>query len=218
MGQKIHPLGFRLGVTQNHCSHWFARPKDYSEFIEEDRRIRDFINKYIRENLRDSFSYGGVTHIGIQRKTDLLRIEIHTGFPNLFMEDHGLGIEQLKANLQKALRCKEQKLHLTLEEIEKPYGEPKILAEHIALQLEDRVAFRRAVKKAIELAEGANNKGIKIQIAGRLDGNEIARVEWTREGRVPSQTIRAHINYCCYSARTIYGVLGIKVWVFQDDE
>ena len=218
MGHKIHPLGFRLGVTQNHCSHWFARPKYYSEFIAGDIKIRDFIDKYVRENLRGSFSYGGITRIEIQRKTDLLRIKIHTGFPNLFMEDHGLGIDQLKANLQNALNYKEQKLHLTLEEIDKPYGEPKIIAEHIALQLEDRVAFRRAVEKAIELAGGANNKGIKIQVAGRLDGNEIARVEWTREGRVPSQTIRARIRYCCYSARTIYGVLGIKVWVLHDDE
>nr|YP_005352989.1 ribosomal protein S3 [Mankyua chejuensis]ADZ48021.1 ribosomal protein S3 [Mankyua chejuensis]AJJ48652.1 ribosomal protein S3 [Mankyua chejuensis] len=218
MGQKIHPLGFRLGTTQNHCSHWFARPKDYSKSIEEDQKIRDCINKYIRDNMRDSLDYGGIARIEIKRKTDLVRVEIYTGFPDLFMEDHGLGIEQLKASMQNILNYKSQKLHLTIKEIEKPYGEPKILAEHIALQLEDRVSFRRAMRKAIELAERANNKGVKIQISGRLDGNEIARVEWAREGRVPLQTIRAHINYCCYPAQTIYGVLGIKVWVFQDDE
>nr|AJB98499.1 ribosomal protein S3 [Helminthostachys zeylanica] len=218
MGQKIHPLGFRLGTTQNHYSHWFARPRDYSKYLGEDRIIRDCIDEYIRGNIRNSFGYGGIGRIEIQRKTDLIRVEIHTGFPDLFMEDQGLGIEQLKANMQNALNCKDQKLHLTLKEIEKPYGEPKILAEHIALQLEDRVAFRRAMRKAIELAEKGSNKGIKIQISGRLDGNEIARAEWAREGRVPSQTIRARINYCCYPARTIYGVLGIKVWIFQDDE
>nr|AJB98577.1 ribosomal protein S3 [Botrychium sp. ternatum/japonicum] len=218
MGQKIHPLGFRLGATQNHCSHWFARPKDYSKSIAEDRRIRDCIDKYVRESVRNSFNYGGIARIGIQRKTDLIRVEIHTGFPDLLMEDHGLGIERLRANIRNVLNHRDQKLHLTLKEIEKPYGEPEILAEHIAPQSEDRVAFRRAMGKAIEPAERTNGEGIKIQIPGRLDGNEIARAERAREGRVPSQTIRARINYCCYPARTIYGVLGIKVWTFQGDE
>ncbi|KAG6539850.1 hypothetical protein Mapa_018411 [Marchantia paleacea] len=218
MGQKINPLGFRLGITQNHRSYWFAKPKKYSKIFEEDKKIRNCIELYVQKHIKNSSNYGGIARIEIQRKTDLIQVEIYTGFPALLVESRGQGIEQLKLNVQNILSSGDRRLRMTLIEIAKPYGEPNILAEYIALQLESRVAFRRTMKKAIELAKKGNIKGIKIQIAGRLNGAEIARVEWAREGRVPLQTIRARINYCYYAAQTIYGVLGIKVWIFQDEE
>nr|YP_009659451.1 ribosomal protein S3 [Riccia fluitans]QCR64608.1 ribosomal protein S3 [Riccia fluitans]QYB18423.1 ribosomal protein S3 [Riccia fluitans]WKW95066.1 ribosomal protein S3 [Riccia fluitans] len=217
MGQKINPLGFRLGVTQNHHSYWFAKPKKYSKIFEEDKKIRNCIELYVQKHIKNSSNYGGIARVEIQRKTDLIQVEIYTGFPALLVENRSQGIEQLKLNVQNILSSKDQRLQMTLIEISKPYGEPNILAEYIALQLESRVAFRRTMKKAIELAKKGNIKGIKIQIAGRLNGAEIARIEWAREGRVPLQTIRAQINYCYYAAQTIYGVLGIKVWIFQDE-
>lgn len=216
MGQKINPLGFRLGVTQSHNSYWFAQPKNYSKLLQEDQKIRHCIENYVYKNIRNSSNYGGIARIEIKRKTDLIQVEIHTGFPALLVENRGRGIEQLKTDVQTILAPGDRKLRMTLTEITKPYGEPNILAEYIALQLESRVAFRRTMKKAIELAKKTNIKGIKIQIAGRLNGAEIARVEWAREGRVPLQTIRAKIDYCYYPAQTIYGVLGIKIWIFQD--
>lgn len=216
MGQKINPLGFRLGLTQNHNSYWFAQPKNYSKLVQEDQKIRHYIENYIYINIRNSSNYGGIARIEIKRKTDLIQVEIHTGFPALLVENRGRGIEQLKTNVQTILTPESRKLRMTLIEITKPYGEPNILAEYIALQLESRVAFRRTMKKAIELAKKTNIQGIKIQIAGRLNGAEIARVEWAREGRVPLQTLRAKIDYCYYPAQTIYGVLGIKIWIFQD--
>nr|AND48618.1 ribosomal protein S3 [Sphagnum contortum] len=218
MGQKMNPLGFRLGVTQNHHSYWFAQPKNYSKLLREDREMRNCIEIYVRKHIRSSSNYGGIARIEIKRKTDLIQVEIHTGFPALLVESRGRGIEQLKVDVRNLLHFGDRKLHMTLIEIPKPYGEPNILAEYIALQLESRVAFRRTMKKAIELAKKTDIRGIKIQIAGRLNGAEIARVEWAREGRVPLQTLRAKIGYCYYPAQTIYGVLGIKVWIFQDEK
>nr|QZJ47926.1 ribosomal protein S3 [Tetraphis pellucida] len=218
MGQKINPLGFRLGVTQNHHSYWFAEPKNYSKLLQEDQKIRKCIENYVHKHIKNSSNYGGIARIEIKRKTDLIQVEIYTGFPALLIESRGRGIEQLKADIQSILTNGDKKLRMTLTEIIKPYGEPNILAEYIALQLESRVAFRRTMKKAIELAKKTNIKGIKIQIAGRLNGAEIARVEWAREGRVPLQTLRAKIDYCYYPAQTIYGVLGIKIWIFQDEK
>nr|YP_007026177.1 ribosomal protein S3 [Apopellia endiviifolia]AFU88887.1 ribosomal protein S3 [Apopellia endiviifolia]WIA67770.1 ribosomal protein S3 [Apopellia endiviifolia]WKW94979.1 ribosomal protein S3 [Apopellia endiviifolia] len=216
MGQKINPLGFRLGVTQNHRSYWFAKPNKYSKLFEGDRGIRNCIEFYVQKHIKNSSNYGGIARVEIKRKTDLIQVEIYTGFPALLVENRGQGIEKLKNNVQNILNPEDRKLRITLIEIEKPYGEPSILAEYIALQLESRVAFRRTMKKAIELAKKGSIGGIKIQIAGRLNGAEIARVEWAREGRVPLQTIRAKIDYCYYAAQTIYGVLGIKVWIFQE--
>nr|AND48454.1 ribosomal protein S3 [Flatbergium sericeum] len=218
MGQKINPLGFRLGVTQNHHSYWFAQPKNYSKLLREDREMRNCIEIYVRKHIRSSSNYGGIARIEIKRKTDLIQVEIHTGFPALLVESRGRGIEQLKVDVRNLLNFGDRKLHMTLTEVPKPYREPNILAEYIALQLESRVAFRRTMKKAIELAKKTDIRGIKIQIAGRLNGAEIARVEWAREGRVPLQTLRARIHYCYYPAQTIYGVLGIKVWIFQDEK
>lgn len=218
MGRKIHPLGFRLGVNQKHYSYRFAQMEDYPKFIEEDRKIRSLIEKYVEESVKDSSNYGGIGHIEIQRETDPIRIEINTGFPDFFIEQQNFKIDLLKRDIEAMLGLGSRKIRITLNNVTQPYGEPKILAEHVASQLRNRVAFRRTMKKAIESVGRTSNKGIKIQIAGRLNGSEMARVEWAREGRVPLQTIRARIKYCHHSAQTIYGVLGIKIWIFQDTE
>ncbi|KAG6540746.1 hypothetical protein Mapa_017882 [Marchantia paleacea] len=147
MGQKINPLGFRLGITQNHRSYWFAKPKKYSKIFEEDKKIRNCIELYVQKHIKNSSNYGGIARIEIQRKTDLIQVEIYTGFPALLVESRGQGIEQLKLNVQNILSSGDRRLRMTLIEIAKPYGEPNILAEYIALQLESRVAFRRTMKK-----------------------------------------------------------------------
>nr|YP_009033728.1 ribosomal protein S3 [Roya anglica]YP_009256890.1 ribosomal protein S3 [Roya obtusa]AHZ11111.1 ribosomal protein S3 [Roya anglica]ANI25985.1 ribosomal protein S3 [Roya obtusa] len=219
MGQKIHPLGLRLGISQSHWSNWFAQPHQYSEFLQEDEKMRSCIKEYVRKYVRTVSSYGGIARIEIQRKTDEIKVEIYTGFPDLFVERLGPRLKELRRDIQDKLTIsKNLKFIMALAEVEKPYAQAAILGEYIALQLESRVAFRKTMKRAIQLAkEKGNVKGIKIQIAGRLNGAEIARSEWAREGRVPLQTLRAQIDYCHYPAQTIYGVLGIKVWIFQDE-
>nr|YP_009485833.1 ribosomal protein S3 [Talinum paniculatum]AVZ66403.1 ribosomal protein S3 [Talinum paniculatum] len=218
MGQKINPLGFRLGTTQDHYSLWFAQPKNYSEGLQEDQKIRDCIKNYVQKNTRTSSGVEGIARIEIQKRIDLIQVIIYMGFPKLLLENRPRGVEDLKINVQKELNCVNRKLNIAITRIAKPYGHPNILAEFIAGQLKNRVSFRKAMKKAIELTEQAETKGIQIQIAGRIDGKEIARIEWIREGRVPLQTIRAKIDYCAYTVRTIYGVLGIKIWIFIDEE
>nr|YP_009468646.1 30S ribosomal protein S3 [Fraxinus chiisanensis]AVA09434.1 30S ribosomal protein S3 [Fraxinus chiisanensis]AYQ95500.1 30S ribosomal protein S3 [Fraxinus chiisanensis] len=218
MGQKINPLGFRLGTTQGHHSLWFAQPKNYSEGLQEDQKIRDFIKNYIQKNMRISSSVEGIARIEIQKRIDLIQVIIFMGFPKFLIENRPRGTQELQINLEKEFHYVNQKLNVAITRIAKPYGNPNILAEFIAGQLKNRVSFRKAMKKAIELTEQADTKGIQVQIAGRIDGKEIARVEWIREGRVPLQTIRAKIDYCFYTVRTIYGVLGIKIWIFIDEE
>nr|UDP58453.1 ribosomal protein S3 [Kielmeyera appariciana]UDP58539.1 ribosomal protein S3 [Kielmeyera coriacea] len=218
MGQKINPLGFRLGTTQSHHSLWFAQPKNYSEGLQEDQKIRNCIKNYVQKNMKISSSVEGIARIEIQKRIDVIQVIIYMGFPKLLMENRPKRIEELQLNVKKELNCVNQKPNIAIVRIANPYGHPNILAEFIAGQLKNRVSFRKAMKKAIELTEQANTKGIQIQIAGRLDGKEIARVEWIREGRVPLQTIRAKIDYCSYTVRTIYGVLGIKIWIFVDEE
>uniref|UniRef100_B3TLZ9 Small ribosomal subunit protein uS3c n=1 Tax=Elaeis guineensis var. tenera TaxID=51953 RepID=B3TLZ9_ELAGV len=217
MGQKINPLGFRLGTTQSHRSFWFAQTKNYSVGLQEDEKIRNCIKNYVQKNRRISSGFEGIARIGIQKRIDLIQVIIHIGFPNLLIEGQTRGIEELQMNVQKELHSVNRRLNIAITRIEKPYGQPNILAEYIALQLKNRVSFRKSMKKAIELTEQTDIKGIQVQIAGRIDGKEIARVEWIREGRVPLQTIRAKIDYCSYTIRTIYGVLGIKIWIFVNE-
>ncbi|KAL5725922.1 small ribosomal protein 3 [Ranunculus cassubicifolius] len=202
MGQKINPLGFRLGTTQSHHSVWFAQPKSYSEGLQEDQKIKDCIKNFVQKNRKISSGVEGIARIKIQKRIDLIQVIIYMGFPKFLIEGSPQGIEELQSNVQKEFNS----------------GQPNILAEFIAGQLKNRVSFRKAMKKAIELTEQADTKGIQIQIAGRIDGKEIARVEWIREGRVPLQTIRAKIDYCSYTVRTIYGALGIKIWIFAGEE
>nr|QFV19862.1 ribosomal protein S3 [Macrosolen cochinchinensis] len=218
MGQKINPLSFRLGTTQNHHSLWFAQSKDYSYGLQEDQKIRDFIKNYVQKNMRISSSVDGIARIKIQKRVDLIQVIIYMGFPKLLIGEKSRGLEELQMNVQKELNYMTRKLNITIKRIAKPYGYANILAEFITDQLKKRVSFRKAIKKAIELTKQANTKGIQIKIAGRIDGKEIARVEWIREGKVPLQTIRSKIDYCSYPTRTIYGILGIKIWIFRNEE
>nr|YP_009537407.1 ribosomal protein S3 [Dioscorea preussii]AYM33504.1 ribosomal protein S3 [Dioscorea preussii] len=216
MGQKINPLGFRLGTTQSHHSFWFAQPRNFSMGLQEDEKIRNNIKNYIQKNRRISSGFEGIARIRIKKRIDLIQVIIHIGFPNLLIEGRTRGIEELQINVKKEFHFSNRRLKIAIKRVEKPYEQANILAEYIALQLKNRVSFRKAMKKAIELTEQTNTKGIQVQIAGRIDGKEIARVEWIREGRVPLQTIRAKIDHCSYTIRTIYGVLGIKIWIFVD--
>nr|YP_009747951.1 ribosomal protein S3 [Chamaegastrodia shikokiana]QII89631.1 ribosomal protein S3 [Chamaegastrodia shikokiana] len=212
MGQKINPLGFRLGTTQSHHSFWFAKPKYFSMGLQEDEKIRNFIKNYVKKKKK---IFSSIAYMGIQKRIDLIQVIIYIGFPNLLIEGRTREVEELQMNVQKEFH---RKLNITITRIEKPYGQPNILAEYIALQLKNRVSFRKAMKKAIELTEQTGTKGIQVQIAGRVDGKEIARVEWIREGRVPLQTIHAKIDHCSHTIKTIYGVLGIKIWIFVNQE
>lgn len=207
MGQKTHPLGFRIGITQKHKSAWFANTRIYPKLIEEDYKIR----KYIESQL----SNASIASIYIERKVDQIEINIHTGRPGIVLGKMGTGIEQLRENLHGLIN---KKIRINIIEITEIDTEAELLAEFIAQQLEKRIAFRRAVRQGIQRAQKANIKGIKIQVSGRLNGAEIARSEWIREGRVPLQTLRADIDYSYKIGQTIYGVLGIKVWLFKGEK
>nr|YP_010623608.1 ribosomal protein S3 [Uvaria dulcis]YP_010623645.1 ribosomal protein S3 [Uvaria dulcis]WBF97666.1 ribosomal protein S3 [Uvaria dulcis]WBF97703.1 ribosomal protein S3 [Uvaria dulcis] len=219
MGQKINPLGLRLGENQKHHSLWFAQSKSYSLGLQEDEKIRNCIKKYVQKNRKISSVFVGIAHIEIQKETDLIKIIIYVGNPKkLFKENRAQEIKELRINVQKGLNSVNWKLNIAIRKVTKPYRQPNFLAEYIALQLKNRVPFRKAMKKAIELSKQANTKGIRVQLAGRIGGKEIARVEWIREGRVPLQTIRAKIDHCSSTVRTIYGILGIKIWIFVDEQ
>lgn len=208
MGQKTHPLGFRLNITQNHRSSWYAKKKLYSKYLKEDYIIRD----YISNNLKSA----SIIDININRKIDQIEIDIKTARPGIILGKSGNGIENLREEINKKLKNK-KKTRLNIIEVTEPDREAPIIAEFICQQLEKRVAFRRAIRQAVQRAQKAHIKGIKIQVSGRLNGAEIARSEWVREGRVPLQTLRADIDYSYKRAQTIYGVLGIKVWLFKGE-
>nr|YP_010286833.1 ribosomal protein S3 [Hydrocharis dubia]UKT60912.1 ribosomal protein S3 [Hydrocharis dubia] len=221
MGQKINPLGFRLGTTQSHHSVWFAEPKQFSVGLQEDKSIRDCIKNFMQKSTKMYSDPEGIVRIEIKKEIDLIEVLIYMAFPNLLLEEDRREIGELKGNVEKKIMNPVyQKLNITIKRIEEPYGQPKILAQYIASQLKERVPFRKAMKKAIELIEDTKTdiNGIQIQMAGRFDGKEKARVEWIREGRVPLQTIRAKIDYCSYTVPTIHGSLGIKIWIFIDEE
>lgn len=208
MGQKTHPLGFRLGITQQHRSSWFETKETYASTLEEDYKIR----KYIEINL----SSAGISKIEIHRKSDQIELNIHTSRPGIVVGKSGSGIEKLKEELFKFLN-KSKQLRINVSELPKADSDASLIGEFIAQQLEKRVAFRRATRQAIQKAQRLNVQGIKVQVSGRLNGAEIARSEWVREGRVPLQTLRADIDYATKRAQTTYGVLGIKVWVFNGE-
>ena len=206
MGQKVHPLGFRIGVTQDHFSHWFAKPDQYSVLLQEDSFIRNYITKQLSE--------AGISKVNLSRKADRIELEIHAARPITILGRKGAGLEKLRETLQQKLSNKRQ-VSITVVEVENPDLEAKLIAEFVSQQLEKRIPFRRAVKQALQRTQRAGVEGIKIQVSGRLNGAEIARSEWVREGRVPLQTLRANLDYCHHEAHTIYGILGIKVWVFK---
>lgn len=213
MGQKIHPVGFRLGITQEHQSRWFADPDRYPELLQEDHKLR----KYIEQKLgRYAQNNAGISEVRIERKADQIDLEVRTARPGVVVGRGGQGIEALRTGLQDLLGGHRQ-IRINVVEVQKVDADAYLIAEYIAQQLERRVSFRRVVRQAIQRAQRAGIQGIKVQVGGRLNGAEIARTEWTREGRVPLHTLRADIDYSYCTAKTVYGILGIKVWVFKGE-
>lgn len=208
MGQKIHPLGFRLVTTQEHKSSWFSNMKLYPTLLQEDHIIRGYIESKLGN--------ASIALIKIYRKVDQIEVEIHTARPGIILGRIGNGIENLRKELENKLK-KEKLLRINVIEITDPDKYATLIAEFIAQQLEKRIAFRRAVRQGVQRAQKANIKGIKVQVSGRLNGAEIARSEWVREGRVPLQTLRADIDFAYKTAQTIYGILGVKVWLFKGE-
>ncbi|NET87190.1 MAG: 30S ribosomal protein S3 [Kamptonema sp. SIO1D9] len=208
MGQKIHPIGFRLGITKEHLSRWYADTKRYPELLQEDQQIRQYVDR----NLNNA----GISQVRIERKADQIDLEIYTARPGVVVGRGGSGIESLRTGLQELLGGSRQ-IRINVIEVARVDADAALIAEYIAQQLERRVSFRRVVRQAIQRAQKAEVQGIKVQVSGRLNGAEIARTEWTREGRVPLHTLRADIDYAYRTARTIYGILGVKVWIFKGE-
>ncbi|MDX2272518.1 MAG: 30S ribosomal protein S3 [Cyanobacteriota bacterium] len=214
MGQKIHPNGFRLGVIKNHRSRWFADTSRYPALLQEDHRIRNYIVK----NLNSA----GLADIQIERKADQIDLEIRASRPGVVVGRGGSGLDTLRQGLQKELAshghsAADRTIRINVVEVTRVDAEARLLAENIAQQLERRIAFRRIVRQVVQRAQRAGVQGIKIQIAGRLNGAEIARTEWTREGRIPLHTLRADIDYAEYTASTTFGIIGVKVWIFKGE-
>jgi small subunit ribosomal protein S3 len=206
MGQKINPTGFRLAVTRNWNSRWFATGKDFSRMLGEDLEVRE----YLRRKLRNA----SVGRILIERPAKNARITIYSARPGVVIGKKGEDIETLKVELQKMMGVP---VHVNIDEIRKPELDAQLIADSITQQLEKRIMFRRAMKRAMQNAMRLGAQGIKIMSAGRLNGIEIARTEWYREGRVPLHTLRADIDYGFSEAKTTYGVIGVKVWVYKGD-
>jgi small subunit ribosomal protein S3 len=206
VGQKVHPIGFRLGINRTWVSRWYAE-NDFGKLLQEDLTIR----KYLKKKLYQA----GVSKIEIERATSKIRINIFTSRPGMVIGRKGAEIDQLKKELQ-ALTDKE--IYINIHEVKKPDLDAQLVAESIALQLIRRVAFRRAIKKSVSTALKFGALGIKVSCAGRLGGAEIARQEWYREGRVPLHTLRANIDYGFAEALTTYGLIGVKVWINKEKE
>jgi small subunit ribosomal protein S3 len=265
MGQKIHPLGFRLGITQNHRAQWFSKPREYLQYLQEDQILRNFLSQelsgtalpgsngktgllgisHFPQRKKGPFSDAGLSKTLITRRADRLFIELHVQQPKIVTGEGGARLKELTAAVQKIQKTqaeyrarfsrlfagdptgpadeagksgKPASVVLQIVQVSQPATDARLLAQKVAQQLEKRVAFRRIMKQTIQQAREAGVEGIKIQISGRLNGAEIARREWAREGRVPLHTLRAHIDYCAYPAQTIYGLLGIKIWIYTGEK
>src|ERR1017187_634532 len=207
MGQKIHPIGFRLAVNKNWGSRWYANSKNFGAMLNEDLKVRDYLKKKL--------AHASVGRVVIERPAKDARITIYSARPGVVIGKKGEDIEVLKTELRKILGV--QMVHVNIEEIRKPEIDAQLIADSIAQQLEKRIMFRRAMKRAMQNAMRLGAQGIKIASSGRLNGIEIARNEWYREGRVPLHTLRADIDYGFGEAKTTYGVIGIKVWVYKGE-
>ena len=214
MGQKTHPTGFRIGVNKTHGSTWFANYGAYSEVLKEDYKIRTFFEK----EFEAIYSKAGITKLEILRKVNQLELVIHAARPKAIAGENEQSsiINSFKDNL-KTLLGNTKQIRIKVCQITKSENESLLVARSIGDQLEKRVAFRKAVRQTTQMLQKSGVKGFKIQVSGRLNGAEIARAEWAREGRVPLQTLRADISYATHRANTIYGVLGIKVWIFNKE-
>jgi small subunit ribosomal protein S3 len=206
MGQKIHPTGFRLAVTRNWSSRWYANSQNFAKMLHEDIEVR--------AHLKKKLGHASVGRVLIERPAKNARITIYSARPGVVIGKKGEDIEQLKTDLQKIMGVP---VHVNIEEIRKPEIDSQLIADSIAQQLEKRIMFRRAMKRAMQNAMRLGAQGIKIMSAGRLNGAEIARTEWYREGRVPLHTLRADIDYGFSEAHTTYGIIGIKVWVYKGE-
>lgn len=206
MGNKVNPIGMRLQVNRTWDSRWFANTKDYGDLLLEDLAIRDFIKKECKQ--------AGVARVIIERPHKKCRVTIHTARPGVIIGKKGADIEVLR---KKLAAMTDSELHLNIVEVRKPELDAQLVAESIAQQLERRVSFRRAMKRSVQNAMRMGALGIRVNVAGRLGGAEIARTEWYREGRVPLHTLRADIDYAGAEAMTAYGIIGIKVWIFKGE-
>ena len=205
MGQKTHPVGFRLGYVKTWDSKWYAE-KDYSKLLHEDLKLRDYI--------KQKLYHAGISRVAIERSTNKCRINIFTARPAVVIGRRGQEVDQLRAELQ---RLTSAEVFINIQEVRPAETDAQLISENVALQLERRVSFRRALKKAISLATKFGAKGVRIRSAGRLGGAEMSRREWYREGRVPLHTLRADIDFGQAIAKTTYGVIGVKVWIFKGE-
>jgi len=206
MGQKVNPIGIRLGITRGWDSVWFAKKREYGKLLIEDYKIR----KYIKKNIVNS----GVSEVKIERTSKKCIVTIHTSRPGFVIGKKGSDIEKIKKNLSK---ISSSEISLNIKEVKKPELNAYLVAENIAQQLVKRIAFRRAMKRAMQSALRLGAKGIRVCMAGRLAGNEIARTEWLREGSVPLHTFRADVDYAEAEALTTYGIIGVKVWIYKGE-
>ena len=206
MGQKVHPTGIRLGVVKDHNSVWYADSKNYAKNLISDLEAREYILKKL-----DAAS---VSRVVIERPAQTARVIIHTARPGIVIGKKGEDVEVLRKELSARMGVP---VHINIEEIRKPDLDARLVAQNVAQQLERRVMFRRAMKRVVQNAMRQGAEGIKVQVSGRLGGAEIARTEWYREGRVPLHTLRADIDYATYEAKTTYGIIGVKVWIFKGE-
>jgi len=206
MGQKVHPTGFRLGVVKKHNANWYAKGKTFKENLIEDLKVRDFLKNKLR--------FSSVSKVEIDRSAQNFTVSIHTSRPGIIIGKKGEQIENIKRSIEKIVNRPAQ---VQIKEVRKPDLDATILAEGIAQQLERRVQFRRAMKRAVQSALRQGAKGVRTEVSGRLGGAEIARTEWYREGRVPLHTLRADVDYGTAEAATTYGIIGVKVWVYRGE-
>jgi len=206
MGQKVHPTGIRLGIVTDWTSTWYAGTKDYADFLNTDLKVRAFIKKKLKQ--------ASVSRVQIERPAKNARITIHTARPGIVIGKKGEDIEKLRKTLSGMMGIP---VHVNIEEIRKPELDATLVAQGIAQQLEKRIMFRRAMKRSVQNTMRSGAQGIKINVGGRLNGAEIARSEWYREGRVPLHTLRADIDYGVAEAATTYGIIGVKVWIFKGE-
>ena len=206
MGQKVNPNGFRLGISKKQNANWFAKGKDFPKNLIQDLKVRDHLNKKLKNS--------SISKIELERTADTFVVNIHTARPGIIIGKRGEEIENLKKAVQRIVKGPSQ---INIKEIKKPDLDAQILAEGVAQQLEKRVMFRRAMKRTVQSALRQSAKGVRIEVSGRLNGAEIARTEWYREGRVPLHTLRADIDYGTSEALTTYGIIGVKVWVYRGE-
>jgi small subunit ribosomal protein S3 len=209
MGQKVHPNGIRLGITKDWTSKWYSHSKTFAGLIHTDYVVREFLKKRLAD--------ASVSRIHIERAARRVNITIHTARPGIVIGKKGEDIEKVRAEVARRMKLPVQDVRLNIAEIRKPEMDAQLVAEGIAQQIEKRVMFRRAMKRAVQNTMRSGALGIKVRASGRLNGSEIARTEWTREGRIPLHTFRADIDYGFAEARTTYGVIGVKVWIFKGE-